>query len=124
MTPLEELQHVLYGQLHYGNDTSELECILAALREAKALGYEEGKKDAECQKQQLAQATQQLDAMTLAVLDAGCPPGESGSDFVIRQAQQLATARSRILELEQALRLHLAVDPNDPILIIPKEAQL
>ena len=96
MTPLEELQHVLYGQLHYGNDTSELECILAALREAKALGYEEGKKDAECQKQQLAQATQQLDAMTLAVLDAGCPPGESGSDFVIRQAQQLATAEEEI----------------------------
>jgi len=37
---------------------------------------------------------------------------------------QLATAQARILELEQALRLHLAVDPNDPILIIPKEAQL
>jgi len=47
-----------------------------------------------------------------------------GMSMVIELQQQLATAQARILELEQALRLHLAVDPNDPILIIPKEAQL
>ena len=38
-----------------------------------------------------------------------------------RYQQQLATAQDRIEE--QALRLTLAVDPDDPILIIPKAAQ-
>ena len=41
MTPLEELQHVLFGQLTHGNPTSDLECILDALTEAKAQGMEE-----------------------------------------------------------------------------------
>lgn len=41
MTPLEELQHVLFGQLTHGHPTSDLECILDALREAKATGAEE-----------------------------------------------------------------------------------
>jgi hypothetical protein len=41
MTPLEELQHVLFGQLTHGNPTSDLECMLDALREAMAQGMEE-----------------------------------------------------------------------------------
>jgi hypothetical protein len=41
MTPLEELQHVLFGQLMHGNPTSDLECMLDALREAKAQGLDE-----------------------------------------------------------------------------------
>ena len=44
MTPLEELQHVLFGQLTHGNPTSDLECILDALTEAKAQGMEEAAK--------------------------------------------------------------------------------
>ena len=44
--------------------------------------------------EQLAQQLQQLGAITLALKDAGCPLDESGSDFVIRQAQQLATLLS------------------------------
>ena len=47
MTPLEELQHVLFGQLTHGNPTSDLECILDALTEAKAQGVEEGAQLAE-----------------------------------------------------------------------------
>lgn len=35
-----------------------------------------------------------------------------------------AALQARITELEQALRLHLAVDPTDPILIEPVEKQL
>ena len=40
--------------------------------------------------QQLAQQLQQLGAITLALNDVGCPLDESGSDFILRQAQQLA----------------------------------
>jgi len=43
-------------------------------------------------KQQLAQQLQQLGAITLALNDVGCPLDESGSDFILRQAQQLAQA--------------------------------
>jgi chromosome segregation ATPase len=35
-----------------------------------------------------------------------------------------AAQRERIAELEQALRLHLAVSPDDPVLITPVEQQL
>jgi len=35
-----------------------------------------------------------------------------------------AALRQRIAELEQALRLHLAVSPDDPILLTPIERQL
>ena len=44
--------------------------------------------------QQLAQQLQQLGAITLALNDVGCPLDESGSDFILRQAQQLATLLS------------------------------
>jgi hypothetical protein len=41
MTPLEDLQHMLFGQLTHGNDTSDLECILDALTAAHAIGKAE-----------------------------------------------------------------------------------
>jgi hypothetical protein len=35
-----------------------------------------------------------------------------------------AAQRARIAELEQALRLHLAVSPDDPLLVVPVEREL
>ena len=40
------------------------------------------------------------------------------------QATLLNTYVQRVAELEQALRLHLAVSPDDPILLTPIEQQL
>jgi len=40
--------------------------------------------------EQQGQQLQQLGAITLALNDVGCPLDESGSDFILRQAQQLA----------------------------------
>lgn len=40
-------------------------------------------------------------------------------DHDAEQRQQLEEAEARIQELEQALRLHLAVAPDDPILNVP-----
>ena len=43
--------------------------------------------------EQQGQQLQQLGAITLALNDVGCPLDESGSDFILRQAQQLASLR-------------------------------
>jgi hypothetical protein len=56
--------------------------------------------------EQLAQQLQQLGAITLALKDAGCPLDESGSDFILRQAQQLAQAKD-LLDFVMGSRLFL-----------------
>ena len=68
--------------------------------------------------EQLAQQLQQLGAITLALNDVGCPLDESGSDFILRQAQQLAQAKdlldfvmdSRLFLIHEIARLAASVN--------------
>lgn len=46
------------------------------------------------------------------------------SDVPRDTAQEILELKAKIAELEQALRLHLAVSPDDPLLIEPVEQRL